>query len=222
MIHPGWQYDEPGVAFPATHRISPAVPRELQREWNEARACLEARAYTACLVMVRRTLEGACLDQGVKKNRLVDSLKELKTTGVIDGMLAEWADALRIAGNRGAHFTGEPVSREDAQDALAFAEALLDHIYVLRKRFKDLKSRLDTKGSPAHSARGGGRHRPRAGAGSPLRSNRGRQSSCLPCVCERPGVCRGAPAPDEHLTDRLVAATSSCIGVSPIKVGSAR
>lgn len=145
VTHEGWEYDEPGVVFPAPHRISPAVPYELQREWNEARTCLDARAYTACLVMVRRTLEGTCLDQGVKKKRLVDSLKELSTEGLIDGTLAEWADALRIAGNRGAHFTGEQVSRADAEDSLAFAEALLDHLYVLRKRFDEFKTRLDNK-----------------------------------------------------------------------------
>jgi hypothetical protein len=37
---------------------------------------------------------------------------------LIDGMLAEWANTLRIAGNQGAHFTGRSVSREDAEDAL--------------------------------------------------------------------------------------------------------
>ena len=60
----------------------------------------------------------------------------------MDGTLAEWADALRIAGNRGAHFAGESVPREDAVDALAFAEALLDNVYVLRKRFKEFQKRV--------------------------------------------------------------------------------
>jgi hypothetical protein len=61
---------------------------------------------------------------------------------MIDGTLAEWADALRVVGNEGAHYTGRVVAREDAEDALDFAEALLDHLYVLRQRFTDFQSRL--------------------------------------------------------------------------------
>jgi hypothetical protein len=33
------------------------------------------------------------------------------------------------------------VSREDAEDALSFAVALLDHTYVLRQRFADFRER---------------------------------------------------------------------------------
>jgi hypothetical protein len=138
----GFEVDEPVIVYPAPHRISPDVPSELRREWEEARACFSSKAYTACLVMVRRTLEGTCKLQGVKKRTLAENLRELEKQGRIDGTLAEWADALRIAGNRGAHYTGEAVPREDAEDALAFAEALLDHVYVLRKRFDEFQRRI--------------------------------------------------------------------------------
>jgi hypothetical protein len=79
-----------------------------------------------------------------RSNRWPRSLKKLADDGRIDETLAQWADALRIIGNKGAHYTGEPVAREDAEDALAFAEALLDHIYVLRQRFAQFLARLET------------------------------------------------------------------------------
>lgn len=145
----GFDDDEPAVAYPAPQRLSWSVPEPLRREWTEARSCFDAKAYTACLVMVRRTLEGTCDDLGVKKPTLAKSLDALRTKGLIDGTLAEWADTLRLAGNRGAHFTGDVVPREDAEDALAFAEALLDHVYVLRKRFAAFKARVGKK--PASS-----------------------------------------------------------------------
>jgi Domain of unknown function (DUF4145) len=69
----------------------------------------------------------------------------MKDQGKIDSTLADWANLLKIVGNEGAHFTGRPVNREDAEDALAFAEALLDHIYVLRKRFDEFKARRAAK-----------------------------------------------------------------------------
>jgi len=64
----------------------------------------------------------------------------------IDGTIADWANALRILGNEGAHYTGRHVRRDDAEDAFAFAEALLDHIYVLRKRFDLFAERRAKKG----------------------------------------------------------------------------
>ena len=130
--------------YPAPVRLSPSIPAGLRREWEGAQTCFQAKAYAASVVMVRRTHEGACVDQGVKGNTLAKSVKQLADKGLVDETLAQWADALRIAGNRGAHYTGNPVPREDAEDALAFAEALLDHIYVLRKRFERFRGRLDS------------------------------------------------------------------------------
>lgn len=138
----GFEDDDPVLVYPAPHRISPSVPQALRREWEEARTCLDAKAYTACGVMVRRTLEGTCKDQGVKAKILAKGLQELRDQGLIDGVLTEWADALRVLGNQSAHFTGKEITREDAEDSLAFAEALLDHLYVLRKRFAEFQKRI--------------------------------------------------------------------------------
>ncbi len=129
---------QPVTLYPTSHRLSPSIPAGLRREWDEAQTCFRGKAYTGCVVLVRRTLEGTCADQGVQAKNLAESLKRLE----LDDTLKEWADALRIVGNRGAHYTGELVGRQDAQDALAFAEALLDHIYVLRKRYEEFRRRL--------------------------------------------------------------------------------
>lgn len=132
----------PATVYPAPHRLSPSVPSGLRREWEEAQTCFRAKAYSACAVMVRRTLEGTCAEQGVKEKTLAKSLKKMADDGLVDETLSQWADALRLVGNKGAHYTGKPVVREDAEDALAFAEALLDHIYVLRKRFEEFRRRI--------------------------------------------------------------------------------
>ncbi len=139
----GFEQDEPVFVYPEPRRLNPGIPPALRREWEEAKVCFDAKAYAACAVMTRRTLEGTCKELGVKEKNLSRALKKLKEKGLIDGVLAEWAKALRLAGNRGAHFSGEVVSREDAENALAFTEALLDHVYVLRKRFEDFMNRLD-------------------------------------------------------------------------------
>lgn len=136
--------DHPATIYPAPTKLSASIPTGLRREWGEAQTCFRAKAYAACVVMVRRTLEGACADQGVNERTLAKNLKKLADDELVDETLAQWADALRIAGNRGAHYTGTAMPREDAEDALAFAEALLDHIYVLRKRFEHFRKRLES------------------------------------------------------------------------------
>jgi uncharacterized protein DUF4145 len=137
--------DNPLIVYPAPRRLSWEIPGSLRSEFDEARACFSVKAYKATVVMVRRVLEGACRENGIQESTLARSLGKLREDGLIDGMIAEWADALRVLGNEGAHFTGREVPRDDAEDSLAFAEALLDHIYVLRKRFDKFARRRAEK-----------------------------------------------------------------------------
>ncbi|MFB7724123.1 DUF4145 domain-containing protein [Nocardia sp. NPDC056100] len=144
----GFEDDKPVIYLPSKRQLNAAIPAALCDEFEEAQKCFEAKAYRATLVMVRRTLEGTCADQGATKRILAENLRELQAQGKIDGLLAQWADLLRVVGNKGAHFTGEKVSAQDAQDALDFAEALLDHLYVLRARFDAFKARQTKQASP--------------------------------------------------------------------------
>jgi hypothetical protein len=148
QVHEGVFYtanEVPHFAYPATRKLSNEIPESLRREFEEAQSCYNAKAFTASVVMVRRTLEGISKDSGISERSLMQAVKKMKDAGLMDTTLAEWADGLRVLGNQGAHFTGTRVSQEDANDALAFAEALLDQIYVLRRRFEDFKKRRDAK-----------------------------------------------------------------------------
>ncbi|MEU7851342.1 DUF4145 domain-containing protein [Micromonospora parva] len=139
-------------AYPARRQLSLDVPKELRREFEEARTCFDAKAYTATVVMVRRTLEGIGVDNNITERPLARQIEKMKTEGLIDQSIAEWADSLRALGNQGAHYTGRQVSREDANDAVDFAEALLDHIYVYKKRFAAFKERTQTTQTPPATA----------------------------------------------------------------------
>jgi len=63
----------------------------------------------------------------------------MKKRGLIDGRLWEWARLLREVRNATDHFNSEIVGRQDAEDCLAFNEALLDYLYVLNRRFEATK-----------------------------------------------------------------------------------
>ena len=130
------------VLWPTPERVlSDAVPESLRQEHAEARACFNARAYTATVVMVRRTLEGVCSDHEVTKKPLYAALEEMRSSGLIEGRLFEWAQELRVLGNDAAHFTGRVVSSQDAEDALSLAEALMDYMYVFSAQFDKFRMR---------------------------------------------------------------------------------
>ncbi|MEU8337913.1 DUF4145 domain-containing protein [Micromonospora tulbaghiae] len=144
-----WFFDSPNevpqFVYPARRQLSDDIPEKLRQEFGEARTCFDTKAYTATVVMVRRTLEGIAANNGITERNLVRQISKMRDQGLIDTSIADWADGLRVLGNQGAHYTGRKVSREDANDALDFAEALLDHIYVYKRRFEEFKKRRDAK-----------------------------------------------------------------------------
>ncbi|MEW2572224.1 DUF4145 domain-containing protein [Streptomyces sp. NPDC047070] len=130
----------------STGDLNAAIPGPLIREMRQAHSCFKTKAYTAAAVMVRRTLEGLCAEQGTTpKKPLFNGLKELRDSGKIEGRLFDWAQALRVIGNQGAHFSTTAVTREDAADALALAEALLDYVYVFTARYAEFEQRRASK-----------------------------------------------------------------------------
>jgi hypothetical protein len=145
----GW--DDPTRAWPAPgRRLGLSVPQELRNEHEQARLCFEAKAYTAAGVMVRRTLEGVCAAKGTTKGRpLFQGLREMKESGAIDERLFDWAQALRVLGNQGAHYTGTQISREDAEDALDLCEALLDYMFELTAKFTAFQQRRNASSASA-------------------------------------------------------------------------
>ncbi|GAA3229256.1 YbaK/EbsC family protein [Actinocorallia longicatena] len=132
---------EPAVVWPAgPPPPDPAIPRTLRDELSEARSCLRAGAHSGAVVAVRRILEGVCRDHGVHRPTLYTSLGVMADDGRIEGRFLQWAEDLRILGNRGAHLNSAPAER-DARDAVALAEALLDYLYVFARTYEEFKAR---------------------------------------------------------------------------------
>ncbi|MEU9500501.1 DUF4145 domain-containing protein [Streptomyces sp. NPDC048196] len=114
---------------------------KLRDECEEARRCFTSKAFTATAAMVRRVLEGLCLDQAATTKPLVNALKQLAADEKLDGRLFEWAQELRGLSNHVAHHTGIPVQRQDAHDPLLLTEAILNCVYALPMQFEAFRRR---------------------------------------------------------------------------------
>ena len=123
------------IVYPEPYHLDASIPANLRQECEKVRTCLTSGEFTAAVVMVRRVLEGICMDHGIEEPNLARALATLRSTGRIDEMLSGWAEVLRMLGNQGAHYGKALVTRQDAEDGLEFAETLLEYIYVLRRRF---------------------------------------------------------------------------------------
>jgi Domain of unknown function (DUF4145) len=133
----------PTQEYPQADRQLPwSVPQSIRDDFAQAQRCMRSRSYTAGAIMARRVVEIIRKDQGFKKGNLNAALKSMKEAGVIDARLYEWADTAREVGNEGAHDT-TPVSREDAEQVLLFVEALVDYLYVFRKRYAQFQQRRE-------------------------------------------------------------------------------
>lgn len=136
-------FDEaPRRIYPPHEKVvSTNLPKPLQSSYGEAVSCFKAKAYTAAALMCRKTLEGICVEHGVRGHNLVSSLNQLRDQGIIENRLYEWADALRISGNEAAHDVNVMIAAEDARDILEFTNALLEYVFTFRDKFEAFSQR---------------------------------------------------------------------------------
>ncbi len=121
------------IIFPGTQPSpsDPRIPDSLRRAMDESKKCASVSCYHAAVVMARRSIEIACVEKGCNpKSNLVQQISCLKSKGLITEMIEQWAAAVRLIGNEGAHNSNEPISKEDAEDCLHLAEQLIHVLYV--------------------------------------------------------------------------------------------
>lgn len=121
--------------------INPIIPEKLRASLNESIKCYKGNSYTATAIMCRRTIEGFCFLNGIKERSLAKSIEKLKTDGVINDQLFEWANELRLIGNEAAHNIDIEFSAIDSRDILDFTIAIMDFTYSFKNKFDKFKER---------------------------------------------------------------------------------
>lgn len=124
------------------------IPAPIRVDLFEARRCMTVSAYKAAVAMCRRALQGACIDNGATAPTLYKQIEEVVNSNRVHASLKDWADAIRLVGNSGAH-PGEDgletVSAEEAEDMVAFTEQFLDLTYVVSAK---VQQRLAARRAP--------------------------------------------------------------------------
>lgn len=133
----GWEESPLRQIYPEDRRPLPGyVPASIRDSHDEAIRCVGVRAFTAASLMARRGVEAICAEHGQTKGTLDTKLKSLQSAGIIDGRLYDWSSVIRSLGNAGAHDVDATLTREDADDAIAFFEALVNYLYTFKQRYE--------------------------------------------------------------------------------------
>jgi len=132
-----YYYPEKVNAVYPSSRMKPhadITKREVALDYVEARLCLSVGAFKGAAVLCRRALQGAAIDKGAKKDKLVEQLDELVKTGKLTEDLGRLAHNVRQLSNYGAH-PGEDglddLTGEEAQAVCDLTWQILDHLYVV-------------------------------------------------------------------------------------------
>lgn len=127
--------------YPRDETIPEAVPNSVARPYREAHQAYKVKLYDSCSAMCRKTLEAVCGQYGESQGKLSRRLDRLLQHGVIDRVMFEWTQELRLSGNKGAHADPESVTEAEAKDMLEFARAVLLYAFELPKRLQRARQR---------------------------------------------------------------------------------
>lgn len=119
-----------------------SIPGPVVNAFEEAITCHANTAYIAATIMVRRTLEELCADQGVMGRNLQDRIKALGSKIVLPQGLLDGLDNLRLLGNDAAHVEAKEyrqVGKDEVEVAIDVTKEVLKAVY----QYGDLVSRLE-------------------------------------------------------------------------------
>jgi len=80
-----------------------SIPQDIRNDFNEAVKCFNIEAYTACVIMCRRTIESFAVIKGAGGSTLYEKLTDLYKKRMIDKATYHLATGIRQFGGYGAH-----------------------------------------------------------------------------------------------------------------------
>ena len=106
------------------------VPDGIVREYREAELCTSVEAWRAASALLRSTLEKTLTSNGYNKGTLQAKIDEAAGDGVITAARRQKAhDDIRVLGNEVVHDDWRPVTEDEVQSALHYAQRVLEDLY---------------------------------------------------------------------------------------------
>jgi hypothetical protein len=134
------------------------LPAAVLKSFAEAIACHAQECYVASAMMVRKTLEEVCRDQGASGKNLQDRISALGSKVILPQPLLDGLDDLRLLGNDAAHVESrdyEQVGSQEVDVAIDVTKEILKATYQLESivgRLRSLRRQREADNGEASTA----------------------------------------------------------------------
>ena len=117
------------------------LPEQVDKLYAEARGAMAANAPTVAVLGFRKLLMHVAVEKGASAgDSFQNYVSYLDTQHLVPAGAKEWIDHIRTRGNEANHEI-KMMTKDDAQELLAFAEMLLRLIYEFPNRLPKSKSK---------------------------------------------------------------------------------
>lgn len=118
------------------------LPEAVQAPLEEAIDCHAHECYAAAAVMVRRTLECVCADQGADGKNLYERIESLGSAIVLPKGMIDALQNLRLLGNDAVHVEAEvyaEIGKQEVEVAVNVAKTILQATYQMDSLLGELE-----------------------------------------------------------------------------------
>jgi hypothetical protein len=126
------------------------VPQSIQETFEEAVSCHAEHCYRAAAMMIRRTIEEVCGQQGITGAKLYEKIEGLKQRQTLSPALVDAMHAIRWLGNDAAHIearTYEEVGHDEVELAIQATSKILEFLYQVEDLVGKLVGRTKDRGT---------------------------------------------------------------------------
>ncbi|MBD5417341.1 MAG: DUF4145 domain-containing protein [Desulfovibrio sp.] len=119
------------------------TPEPVAKDFEEAKFNLIHGKYKSACIMAGSSIETACVQFGAVDGGLKGKIRKLHDDGIITQSLADWAQELREIRVDAAHQAEREsvITKEDAEQAVYFAEMLFTYLYKLPKMIEERRKK---------------------------------------------------------------------------------
>lgn len=133
------------------------LPENVQVSLEEAIDSHSHECYAAAAVMVRRTLEAVCQDQGASGDNLYDRIENLGKSIVLPKGMIKALHNLRLLGNDAAHIEARvfaEVGRREVEVAIEVTKTILQATYQMDAILNELEGLKDGEAASVEAEAG--------------------------------------------------------------------
>jgi hypothetical protein len=131
-------WDSPVRLWPLREtQLNTNIPDYINEIYEEALKCFCAKAYSATIILSKKTLKCISKNMGINEKDLASSLKMMKKKNIINDELYIWADKIGFLSDEKNLEDSEKNSFEQSKDVIDFLDALLKCTYSIKHDAKE-------------------------------------------------------------------------------------